>query len=728
MFLGIFVMSIRISRGQVSLFVIIAVVIVLSVISFFIFTSDSVKIFKDEKSSYKVKEFVEGCLELETKVAIEEIGMHGGWLYHREMIFTNRSMADVYNENAKGLNYFGVEIPYWYYFDDSNEEFKTNIPDYDSENEYSLKNQVKRYLEENLERNCIKGFSAFEDVYEIEYEPKAIKDKIEVEFDDEEIISSLDLDLEIYEINKNNTEYVDYFESEVENKLIVPYYLARDIISSESQTSFIEKKIIDFIVMYQSSDRRDLLPPFYDFSMKYDFEPWDLVGVEKLIRRIVESHIGEVQFLNTDYDEQELPAELQDNDFAKGFVKIFLKDYLSDYSLVKDDNEKVWRDFDEYKVKPQYGANFFPSSIDISPSMGDVILLPRPEAVISFIPFFFTEYVGVYELTMPILFEIKSNSINDKFVFNLVIETNIDHNSPLRENKDIDFENPFLSDNQKSLICDPTQFISDYVYLNISDPVNYGKREYGDPQIGVEDAIVTFDCKGLASCYMGKTKINGDYIQKNNSQLKLRLPINCNPGTLEVYKHGHKKLIIENLNPGLDGEINLGEKIMPSKKTINLTARLLEVGRSKLDPGRVASDNEQGFLIFTNLEDEEIVEVIEFNSDNMEDLTIDLTIGNYSVEGFVMYNKSFTIPEEEICYDKMFDEDCHTVPELNFDSWAKGGIEIDRFEVTEPYLLKRDDLVIKVTDFGIPKNYDDLKKMSREMSDVKKNSYPLYFD
>ena len=432
------------SKAQISIFVVVAIILVLIAGLLIALNSDSIKIFVDEKSSYKVKEFVETCLDSESREAMRLIGLHGGWLYHKDMIFTDRENPDVMNRKAQGISLFEqTDIPYWFYYndDEENPKFILNIPEYDTENEYSLQNQVKHYLEDNLEKNCLQGFQAFEDVYEMNYEPRDIKGKIEVEFDEDELITSLDLPLEITEINTNNSEYIDYFQAELENKLYVPYHLAKDITYAEANSAFLEFRILNFLHPYQTKSNRDMLPPFYDFSIDYDFKPWYVEDVKELVKQIVNTNIGLIQFLNTDEDEMKVPDEISDLEFVQGVQNMYTTDYLSEHSAVKEDNTKLFRKYNDYKVKGIYEL-FYPTYFKLSPALGNVILLPRPEAVISFLPFFFTEYTAVYEMTMPIIFEIKSNEPNEKFVFNLALESNIDYNKPLIEKRNIQFTPP----------------------------------------------------------------------------------------------------------------------------------------------------------------------------------------------------------------------------------------------------------------------------------------------
>ncbi|MCA9460416.1 MAG: hypothetical protein KC550_07760, partial [Nanoarchaeota archaeon] len=475
----------------ISVFVIVAVVIVLLGILLIFFSSDSIRIWGDETSSYKVKEYVQACLDIQTREGIDEIGLHGGWLYSplRNVNFVNKETNKYLIQSSKGMDLFGLNVPYWYHYDDGAESFKLNIPDYDTENPYSLKNQLKRYVDETLERDCIRGFKHFENVYDIDYDVRDIDTK--VIFDGDDIEVKLEWPLRINELNTNSSEFVDTFKIEKDNKLRVPYFLARDIIVAEAQYSFVEKRMLQFITAYQSSEGRDLLPPFYDFKLTYDFDPWKVPDVEDLTKQIVSSNIRHIQFYGTETKVQEIPKELKNNEFAKSFYDNYNKDYITETSIARTEAKSVYKDFKHYKVDTIF-EYFYPMYFSLAPSMGDMILLPRPEAVIELLPFFFTEYTAVYEITAPILFEIRdSRTPNDDFVFNLIFEANIDHNTPLRENKNfnLDFES-FDIDEGKSLICDPPQFMSDYVTLNISDRINNGKRKniVEDPIVGVEDA------------------------------------------------------------------------------------------------------------------------------------------------------------------------------------------------------------------------------------------------
>ena len=283
-------MNINRIKGQISIFIVIGIILVLGFI-FLISTSfTDVPIFSDEKNTYNVKEFVESCLLLETKSAISKLGASGGWLYPKSMIYTDRDNNKELNKLATGFDFLEKnKMPYWFYYEDSDEVFKTYIPEYDSDSQYSMKSQVKRYIDENVEINCFKGFDNFKDIYRVNYNRDEIDSK--VRFLDKEIIVELNLDLEVENVVDLDTDYISSFKTETENKLYLPYHMAIEIIKAEINSSFMDTRIIQMLRPYQSSEGRELLPPQSETKLNYDFDVWYMDDVEKTAKQIISSEI-----------------------------------------------------------------------------------------------------------------------------------------------------------------------------------------------------------------------------------------------------------------------------------------------------------------------------------------------------------------------------------------------------------------------------------------------------
>ncbi len=247
-------------NAQISIFVIIGAIIILGGVFLFTVDFEGITIFDDQRSSYLIREYVESCVEGQTKEGVYLLGVHGGWLYNdiREEFFLTKDTNEYLIKDKLGyVDMGGIEQPYWYYYDDGDEEFRTNIPEFDTKNEYSMKNQLKRYLDETLEPLCIKNFQSFKDKFEVEYDKSEISH--EVIFNEDEIIVRLNLPLEIRELNEESTEYIDTFSIDHPNELYVPYHLAKDIIDAESNSSFVEYKLMGLLTPYQDPNSVDLL-------------------------------------------------------------------------------------------------------------------------------------------------------------------------------------------------------------------------------------------------------------------------------------------------------------------------------------------------------------------------------------------------------------------------------------------------------------------------------------
>jgi len=711
-------------KAQISIFIVISIIIIIGTI-FLIGSNeggfDNINIFSDQKSSYKIEQFVESCLMSQTKIAQKKIGQKGGWLYYNQANkFTNRNFPSSINEKADGLDILERnKMTYWYYFDDVSKEFVINVPEFATENPLSIRNQIRRYLVENIDKECINGFQSFKEQYDIKYDRDEFLEGIKVDFDGKKIISSLKSSIEITDIAKEDSEFIEQFEITTDNKIYNQYYLGLDIIASESQNSFMEESIINILSPYQSSSRRDLLPPYQYTHIGADYAPWNVKKVEKLAKNFISSNIGQVQFLNTDYLEMEVPEQYKETDFAKGMQNLFLKDYLSEYSLIKEDDSSLFEDFKNYKVTPVYNS-FFPSTFEITNSQGGLILQPKVTSMlgIPILPIYMTEYVAKYRMITPIMFEIRGNDKYNNYDFDFVIETNIVNNAPLL---DINYKKDALTKLDSievgdSLICSPFQRISKPVKFNITDPINFGKGGVN----GVDGASIKFDCKGLSVCNVGITSINKISSNGSSSEVSLQLPINCEPGTLEISKPGFSTLKINNVNPNSFDEIDLGNLEMPSQKTMKVLLNLLPETGS----GREINDNEKAVVIIEDVNDENNVKTIDVDKFNKNFVTVDLGVGEYKFSGFVMMEEDFTIKGKTIEAD---DEEI-VIDDINMTSWMSGGVELESVKIKKSDLINNEYVKIFMVDYGIPKTFDEFSASSGIMGKVKDYSQkPKFF-
>lgn len=722
-------------KSQIGIFVIIALVILVTGILYFSFSSNSLFIFSDSDPTFQVKEFIDSCLTTKANEAVNLLGVTGGWLYHPEMTFAKRDQIELINRRAQGMNFFNVDIPYWFYFDDSNQNFVMNIPKYDDPSDpYSMKSQLERHIEDNIFEECFYEFEEFSDRFEFEYRRDTLN--IESSFTNERIQVNMDFPILIKEKNTNIENSYSRYTTTIDNHLYIPYNLAIDIIEAQSKSYFLEYNILGFITPYQSSQSRDLLPPFYEFRLEFDFAPWIIEDVKNLFKNILNAHISQVRFLETSVDESlDLPVELDSSEFARNIQNIYTRYYITEHSKIAESNPRLFDSFKDFKVTPTY-YQFFPTYFSIAPSLGNTILFPNPDSFINVLPFFYTEYVSVYEITAPILIEIRKDVGEfalDNFVFNVLIETNIDFNSPLGTIDEERFSSSFVDlrdDSQNTLICDPFQFISAPITFNITDPIDFGKRELRGNTVGVDSAVITFNCAGLATCFIGQTT-SENTITGSKSLVNLSLPINCPNGVLEISKFGHEKLVIENVNPDLFNPIDLGEFEMPSGKDIDLVIKKVSSSANRFSIGSTLNTNEEGYLIFSDVNDQDNIVVLSLDYFNKDDLSGRIRPGFYDIEGFIFDNSNFTIPSERVCFNSgLFSEDCETLPEINFSSWITGSINYKNFEISNEKLIQENTLVIPFREILKPNNYDELGDETFSVSDNEElnSGFIPYFD
>jgi hypothetical protein len=96
-------------RGQLTIFIIVAIVLVVAVAIFFIFRGSLIKseIPKDMDPLYT--SFL-GCIEEDTMTGIDLAETQGGYVYIPEL-----ELGSSYMPFSSQLNFLGNPVPYWYY-------------------------------------------------------------------------------------------------------------------------------------------------------------------------------------------------------------------------------------------------------------------------------------------------------------------------------------------------------------------------------------------------------------------------------------------------------------------------------------------------------------------------------------------------------------------------------------------------------------------------------------
>ena len=99
-------------RAQVTVFVIVAIVVVVAVLGF-LFLRGNISFGSGVPASLEpAYNYFLNCLEADTDSGVDILGSQGGYIYTEELIFDPGSS---YMPFSSELNFLGNPVPYWYY-------------------------------------------------------------------------------------------------------------------------------------------------------------------------------------------------------------------------------------------------------------------------------------------------------------------------------------------------------------------------------------------------------------------------------------------------------------------------------------------------------------------------------------------------------------------------------------------------------------------------------------
>ena len=336
---------------QASIFLIISAIILLGGITTYFLFSDDIDVFIDvEGEDSSVNYFVTKCIEDTAKNSLNAIADKGGWYYSPNKDYAKSFKTDLMNRESKGVSYLNViDIDYWFYYDDKTNSFVNNIPEYDTDSDYSIKNQIRRYVFDKLESTCIRNFYSLREIYDVN---KKSDLKLSVELENEFIHLYIEYPLDVVDKSTEEKSFIESFYVKIPNTIVVPYNLAKDLVEANEKTFFLDKSILSILASYSTTENRNYLPPFYDFKMEFDKKPWNLDKTKEKAKSLLNINMGVLEFENT-YKKQNSYL-LSNEDFSKGVRDLFRKDFLGIF-----ERSIYYPYYSKYDVKPDLW-NFLP--------------------------------------------------------------------------------------------------------------------------------------------------------------------------------------------------------------------------------------------------------------------------------------------------------------------------------------------------------------------------------
>ena len=213
-------------RGQVTIFIILAIVIVAGIALFFYFRSE-IELFNIPPIFRPVENFYLDCVKSYTETGISLLGENSGYIY-----WSNFEPGNDYSPTSNQLDFFGTGIPFWYYAS-GKDIVKEQVP-----TKQDMEQQLEKYLDENLK--C--DFSSFSSQG---FAINLSKPEIDVEISDSEV--KVDVSAELRAEFEDESFNIRNHETVVKSKLGKFYEEAVKIYNKEKESAFLE--IINVISM-----------------------------------------------------------------------------------------------------------------------------------------------------------------------------------------------------------------------------------------------------------------------------------------------------------------------------------------------------------------------------------------------------------------------------------------------------------------------------------------------
>ncbi len=478
-------------RGQVTAYIIIALVVLISLAVLLFFREEIIPAKEISPSVEEVpvefkpvQKFVEFNLENALVSAIKNLGQHAGYVDP----YSYAPIDEISNPTeAVALKPFFSSsriIPYWYYMESPNQcdsmcTFKTLKPKLNSEekdgakrkaDDNSIEAQIDRYIEGRMQALDFSDFK-LQNLDVVRVGQAQVTTRIG------EKAISVELTLPLQATKDSTKQKLQLFNAQVNMELKRVYSLADTLTSQEQKTHFIENYVLELLSVY-SGMAKGRLPPIgrtVEFGTSPQF--WNLEDIRTQLGQEVLSKVSAIPI--------------------KGTQNFALRPEISTSVVVLGSDE--FQDMDVYFSFP-----------DNRPYYLGINGLDRgmlgPNTITSQILFYtliINKYAFAYDISFPVLVTAKlPYGLNgEDYLFQFAVEANIRGNQPLFEGATGATEGE-----GSTMLCDQEQALSGDIALKAQ--TNEGKP--------IEGVDVYYHCAG-EGCYIGKTDRNGG--------LKAKLPM-----------------------------------------------------------------------------------------------------------------------------------------------------------------------------------------------------------
>lgn len=346
-------------KGQVTIFIIIAIVIVAGVAGF-LFLKGGLRITKVPASIQPVYNSFLSCLEDKTKTGIDVLESQGGYIELPEF-----SPGNAYMPFSSQLDAFGSPIPYWYYVSGNNVQ-KEQVP-----SEKDMEKGLGNFIDEKI-REC-----NYENYYNEGFEIVQGEPKTSIDIRNNNVNVRLNMNMRI--TKGEDTALVTNHQIIVKSNLGALYNSAKAVYQKEQKELFLENYGIDTLRLYAPVDGVELT-----CSPKV----WDANDVFNKLQEAIET--------NTLALSTKTPATKEE--------KYFFVNANGDVRFI---NSRNWSN--SFEVLPSDGSLLIANPVGNQPGLG-------------ILGFCYVPYHFVYNVKYPVLIQVVNEEEIFQFPVAVVIQ------------------------------------------------------------------------------------------------------------------------------------------------------------------------------------------------------------------------------------------------------------------------------------------------------------------
>ncbi len=355
-------------KGQLAIMIIVAVVIVLGIVVYFVY-GDRLGIQGIQTEFVSVYKFYDSCIQDAAQSGIDLAESQGGRIYIPEY-----EPGSEYAPFSSQLNFLGFPIPYWYYVS-GNGLIKEQAPGKsDMEEEMSL------YIRDRI-RDCdfepfyAQGFSI--ENGELEVDVEILKNSISASVNSEMVVS-----------RENSSARKAEHKVEIASKLGKLYETAQQIYENQKNKAFLEDYAVDVLRLYAPVDGVEI-----QCSPKI----WKTRDVVNDIKNGLENNIGTIKFDGNYYElnNQEREYFVVKQRIDENVNLIYSKDWPTKIEIAGADDELM-----------------------IANTIGN-------QEGLGILGFCYAPYHFVYDLSFPVLIQVYEGDEIFQFPVAVIIDKNL---------------------------------------------------------------------------------------------------------------------------------------------------------------------------------------------------------------------------------------------------------------------------------------------------------------